>query len=109
MCVCFFLKMWEQGRGRGAAPRENWRGGFQGRGGYQGRPARYEATGANVTPLGTPQRMSPVTTPPEPEQPAAPMKPIEDQPSNPAPETGDVKEKKRSKSESKKMDKKVSR
>lgn len=97
----------EQGGGQGATPRENGRGRFHGRGGYQGRPPRYEATGANVTPLGTPQRMSPVTTPPE--QPAVPIKSIEVQPpKNSALETGEINLKKKSKSESKKKDKKVS-
>jgi hypothetical protein len=100
----------EQGGGWGAAPREDGRGGFQGRGGSQARPTRYQATGANGTPLGTPQRMSPVSAPPpEPEQSAIPMKPMEDQPpKDSAPEISDIKSKKKSKSESKPKDKKVS-
>ncbi|KAG2101328.1 uncharacterized protein F5147DRAFT_314834 [Suillus discolor] len=95
----------------GAAPRENGYGRFQGNGGYQPRPpTRYQATGANGTPLGTPQRMSPVTvTPPEPS--VIPPKPIEAQPpkeSDPAPKTTEIKSQKKSKSDSKAKDTKVS-
>jgi cell growth-regulating nucleolar protein len=104
----FFM---EQAGSWGAAPRENGRGGFQGYGGYQARPpTRYQATGANGTPLGTPQRMSPITvTPPEPS--VIPPKPIEAQPpkdSAPTPETTEIKSQKMSKSELKAKDQKVS-
>ncbi|KAG0701283.1 hypothetical protein DFH29DRAFT_927718 [Suillus ampliporus] len=93
----------------GAAPRGNGRDGFQGRGGYQARPTRYQATGANGTPLGTPQRMSPFTTPPLPS--VVPPNPTEDQPSKisvSAPEIVEIKTKTKSKTESKTKDKKTS-
>jgi len=109
--VCLVFFSCQQAGNWGAAPRQNGRGGFQGHGGYQARPpTRYQATGANGTPLGTPQRMSPITvTPPEPS--VIPSKPIEAQPSKdsaPAPETTEIKSQKKSKSELKAKDKKVS-
>ena len=112
--LTFFSLVSQQQQQRGG-PRGNANGygnGRQSQGTYQprgrngsswgaGRPggyARYEASGANGTPLGTPVRMSPVTTPVGPPSPKADTKPARSTVNS----SGEVKDKGGEKKEKKK-------